>query len=176
MIDTQRASTQMSTEILIDFDATTVTPSSGGSTRDPIPAGEYPAVVERWKTFTNEDGSVVLQTSFKLTADGGEHSGKWVREKYMVKSTSPDHAKRVANGKARLAALLVACGMPTERNIAATEGSEVTIKVGIMAASGQYAARNVIDGVSAPSGAVPVAAAPTAAKKAPGFMSKPRLA
>ena len=165
----------MSTEILIDFDATTVAPSSGGSTRDPIPAGEYPAVVERWKTFQNEDGSVVLQTSFKITADGGEHAGKWVREKYMVKSPVQEHAKRVANGKARLSALLVACGMPTERNIAATEGSEVTIKVGIMAASGQYAARNVIDGVSAPSGAVPLAAA-APAKKAPGFMSKPRLA
>ena len=165
----------MSEEILIDFDATTVAPSNGGSTRDPIPAGEYPAAVERWKTYSNEDGSVVLQTSFKIT--DGEHAGKWIREKYMVKSTSPDHAKRVANGKARLAGLLVACGMPTERNIAATEGAEVVIKVGIMAANGQYAARNVIDGVSAPGGAAPVAAAPAAAKKTPGFMAnKPRLA
>lgn len=159
-------------EIVLDFDATTVAPKQGGGGRI-IPKGKYSAAVEQWKTFTNDDGSTVLQTSFKITE--GEFSGKWIREKYMVKSGNPDHEKRVKAARGRIASLLVACGMPQERVVSRTEGCPVVIDVGVLPASGNYEEKNVINGVFAPSALPAPASAPAASKP---FLQKrtPQLA
>ena len=109
-----------------DFDATVVEPSvSGGS--DPVPAGEYKAIIAKseWKKTAAGTGEY-LNLTFEIVA--GEHTGKRVYNLLNLKNPS-DVAVDIAHRE--LSAICRAIGVMKPRDEQQLHDIPMMIKVGI---------------------------------------------
>jgi len=146
---------------LADIDTSNVAPA----TFDPIPAGEYVAVITASERKSSEKGQYIELT---LQVIDGQYENRKVWDRLTIIGGE----KAVGRGLSMLSALKVATGVLAPQDSAELHDIPIRIKVGIEPASGEYAAKNNVKGYSAagaagkaatfaPAAAAPAAAAPT---------------
>lgn len=147
-----------------EFDASTVdTPS-----RDPIPAGEYTAIITDSAIRPNKAGTgEFLALTFQIAE--GEHEGRFVWENLNL--VHPNE-KAVQIARATLASLCKALGVLTPKDSADLHNRPVLIRVAVQNDKDGNP-RNVIKGYKAVAGTPALAAAPTAKSPAPKPASVP---
>lgn len=156
----------------LDFNANDVAPSAGF---EPLPAGEYPAVVTDSEMKPTKAGNgTLLQLVFQVVDGPSKGRKLWHRINYANANAT---AQQI--GRADLSALCRAVGVMTPHDTAELHNRPVTVKVGFekrqdtgeiqnkvlgYVTAGGNVAGAVVAGTSKPAGAVPP---PWAAKSPP---------
>lgn len=128
------------------FDATTVDPSG---VFDPVPAGDYPAVMVDSEWRHTRTGGRYLNLTWRL--DGGEHDGRLVWQMLNLDNPNP---KAVEIAQKELSAISHATGKMAVSNSEEFYHIPVSLRVGVK--TDDYGTKNVVKGVRA-LGAAPVA-------------------
>ena len=106
----------------IDFDATTVEPSTG---KDPIPAGKYVAIiVESTMKPTKSGNGQYLELQYQIV--DGEHKGRRVWSRHNL--TNPN-AKAVEIARGELSAICRSCGVLQPRDSSELHNLPICITV-----------------------------------------------
>lgn len=171
---------------ILNFDATTVAPDTGGG--DPVPAGWYNVMIDESEMKpTKAEGG--LRLSLRFTILDGQYANRKVFTGLNLKNANPV-AQEIAYKQ--LSAICHAVGVMQVQDSQQLHGRPLKIKVKVRAASGDYEASNDItayknineqvDGPAtggAPAGApwaTTPAAAPAAAPQQPAWAPQPAAA
>ena len=167
---------------ILNFDATTVAPDTGGG--DPVPAGWYNVMIDESEMKpTKAEGG--LRLSLRFTIMDGQYANRKVFTGLNLKNANPV-AQEIAYKQ--LSAICHAVGIMQVQDSQQLHGRPLKIKVKVRAASGDYEASNDItayknineqvDGPAtggAPAGA-PWATAPAPAPQAAPWAGQPAAA
>ena len=167
---------------ILNFDATTVAPDTGGG--DPVPAGWYNVMIDESEMKpTKAEGG--LRLSLRFTIMDGQYANRKVFTGLNLKNANPV-AQEIAYKQ--LSAICHAVGVMQVQDSQQLHGRPLKIKVKVKAAQGDYEASNDItayknineqvDGPAtggAPAGA-PWATAPAAAPQQPAWAPQPAAA
>ena len=129
----------------------------------PLPAGPYPALIQRVETKPTKDGTGTrVNIQHKVTE--GEHKGRVFFAGLNVVNKNP---QAQAISRAQLKKLLHAVGMPGEKDLSQLVGCEVIARLKVKPARGDFPAGNDVADYK-PIGNAPKT--PTTGKKPPAFM------
>jgi hypothetical protein len=133
---------------------------------DPIPVGEYPAMIVQSDVVpTNDKTGMRMKLTWQIL--DGEYAGRFVYDSINLKNKS---AKAEEIGRKQLNTLALACGKPSGTHIGdSVELHEipVLIDVRIRPADGQYRESNDVKGYKPADGAAPAPAPAAAAARPP---------
>ena len=155
---------------------------------EPIPKGIYHLALENAELKSKEDYDTQEPyecIEVKIRVQGPTHSNRVLFDNFVIKhsGTGGKQAEKEVKGRRKLGSLLLALGIPYDRFTDSDQliGGEALADVGVMAANGDYKARNIIykykpldGGSAAPAPApVPRAAAPAPRPAAPAKAAPP---
>lgn len=151
------------------FDLATMPQRETGS-YDPLPPGWYTATITGAEVKATKDGGgEYIKVRYDIT--GPSHQGRVVFGNLNVKNAS---AKAEEIGRAQLAEIMRAIGVPRLTDTDQLIGGSLSIKLDVRAATDQYAAQNEVRGFKAISGSAPATATSSApAASAPAKASPP---
>lgn len=144
---------------------------------EPLPAGDYQAAVESADVNTTKDGQGQY-IKLKLKVSGPTHSGRTLFANLNIRNKS---AKAEEIGRQQLGDIMRAIGLATLTDTDQLIGGQMTVKLSVKPADGQYDAGNEVKAYKALSGSVPPApafasapapSAPAAAGSAPPWAKK----
>ena len=153
---------------ILNFDATTVAPDTGGG--DPVPAGWYNVMVDESEMKpTKAEGG--LRLSLRFTIMDGQYANRKVFTGLNLKNANPV-AQEIAYKQ--LSAICHAVGVMQVQDSQQLHGRPLKIKVKVRAASGDYEAsnditsyKNINEQVDGPATGGAPAGAPWAGQQAP---------
>ncbi len=110
-----------------DFNPSTEAQNAPSGDFEPIPDGEYTAVIKKAELKSTRDGTGTM-LSVGVQVVGPAHANRWVWDNINVKNKS-EAATRI--GRAQFGALCIAAGFPSRPPHSPSEliGREVTVKV-----------------------------------------------
>lgn len=133
---------------------------------EPIPAGEYPTVIEESEMKPTKDGEgTYLQLKFKVL--GGDFANRVLFERLNLQNKNP---VTVEIAQKALASICEVCNVAVLEDSEQLHGIPIQVKVVVKPARAQYSAQNEIKGYKVPDGA---ASPPTNAPVAAGIPAAP---
>lgn len=129
------------------FDATQVEPNGDF---DPIPAGEYRAMIVDSEIKPSKAGDNMLKLTWKV--DGGEYDGRLVWQNLNVWNSSP---KAAEIAQRELSSICHAVGKLNVQDSEELHHMPCLIKVSVRPAEGSYSAQNEVKGIKAADGSKP---------------------
>ena len=143
------------------FDANEL-PQGNGGNYDPLPPGWYTATITAAELKPTKDGSgQYIKVRYDIT--GPSHQGRVVFGNLNIKNAS---AKAEEIGRQQLGEIMRAIGLAKVTDTDQLIGGVLQIKLGVLAATEQYAAQNEVKGFKAITGSAPTFAAPAASPSA----------
>lgn len=114
---------------------------------DPIPEGTYQVQIKSADLSPTKDGTGQY-IKLRLDVTGPTHTGRVLFSNLNIRNKS---SQAEVIGRQQLGSIMKAIGLATVQDTDQLIGGNLTVKVGIRAASGDYAAQNEIKGYSSSS-------------------------